>query len=112
MKSHDSHILFQSIFSLCMWHRIAKEPRATIMEICKVFKQLCTKAYGPTTYPDLKMGTIKSLVFLEKVFPPNFFDLMTHLVVHLMDELDTCGPMHSRWMYPIECAVKDLKGYV
>ncbi len=27
---------------------------------------------------------------------------MTHLVVHLIDELDICGLVHFRWMYPIE----------
>jgi len=37
---------------------------------------------------------------------------MTHLVVHLVDELDLCGPMHTRWMYPIELAMEDLKGCI
>ncbi len=52
-----------------------------------------------------------SIKQFEKVFPPNFFDLMT-CVIHLIDELELCGPMHTRWMYPIEHAMKDLKGYV
>jgi hypothetical protein len=37
---------------------------------------------------------------------------MTHVVIHLIDELELCGPMHIRWMYPIERAMKNLKGYV
>jgi hypothetical protein len=37
---------------------------------------------------------------------------MTHLVVHLIDELNLCGHVHSHWMYPIEWAMKDLKSYV
>ncbi len=43
---------------------------------------------------------------------PSFFYLMIHLVLHLVDELDICGPVHSCWMYPIEQATKNLKGYI
>jgi len=82
------------------------------MQICQVFKQICTKVYDPTSYHDLKFGVVLALCCLEKVFPPSFFNLMTHLTFHLVDELDICGPVHSCWMYPIERALKDPKGYV
>lgn len=35
---------------------------------------------------------------------------MTHLVNHLIDEIHICGLVHARWMYPIERAMKNLKG--
>ncbi len=47
-----------------------------------------------------------------KKFPPSFFDIMTHLLIHLMDELTICDLVHTQWMYPIECYLKTLKGYV
>jgi len=50
-----------------------------------------------------------SLALMEMHFPPSFFDIMTHLPYHLMDELDICGPVASRWMYPIERYMKNLK---
>jgi len=78
----------------------------------KVFKLLCTKIYVPATYEDLKINDIYLLCLLEKVFPPSFFNLMTHLVIHLIDELHICGPFHAHWMYPIEWAMKNLNGYV
>ncbi len=68
--------------------------------------------YDPTRYQDFKTDAINSFCPLEKVFLPSFSDLMTHLVVHLIDELDVYGPIHSRWMYFIERTMKDLKGYV
>ncbi len=37
---------------------------------------------------------------------------MTHVVIHLIDELELCRPMHIQWMYPIKRAMKNLKGYV
>jgi hypothetical protein len=37
---------------------------------------------------------------------------MTHLIIHLVEELEICGPMASRWCYPIERYLYVLKKYV
>ncbi len=37
---------------------------------------------------------------------------MTHPIIHLVDEFHICGHVHVHWMYPIEHAMKDLKGYM
>jgi len=63
------------------------------------------------------MGTLKenvtiTMCMLEMTMPPSFFDITVHLIFHLVDELDMCGPIHTRWMYCVECLNKVLKGYV
>lgn len=55
---------------------------------------------------------VETMSTMEKVFPPSCFGIMTHLVVHLVEELDICGPIHTRWMYPMERYMKTMKGYV
>jgi len=45
-------------------------------------------------------------------FPLSFFDIMVHLIVHLVKEIRLCGPVYLRWMYPVERYIKILKGYV
>jgi len=45
-------------------------------------------------------------------FPPSFFDIMVHLVVHLVREIKLCVLVYMRWMYPFEQYVKILKGYM
>ena len=52
------------------------------------------------------------MCMLEKVFPLSFFDVMSHLQIHLVHQLIVCGPVHTRWMYPVERYLKTLKGYV
>jgi hypothetical protein len=37
---------------------------------------------------------------------------MSHLTLHIVEELDICGLVHTCWMYPIERAMKVFKGYV
>ena len=49
------------------------------------------------------------LCMLEKEFPPLFFDIMSHLVMHLVEEVEICGPVYTHWMYPIESYLKTLK---
>ena len=44
-------------------------------------------------------------------FPPAFFDIMVHLIVHLVKEIKCCGPIYLRWMYPVVRYIKILKGY-
>jgi hypothetical protein len=40
------------------------------------------------------------------------FDVMTHLVLHVVEELAICRHVHSRWMYPVERTFGTLKKYV
>jgi hypothetical protein len=85
MKSHDYHVILQQILPLCMWHKMGKVPRIAIMKICKIFKLICGKVYDLATYQYLKNGAMYSPCFLEKIFPPSFFYLITHLMVHLIN---------------------------
>jgi hypothetical protein len=41
-----------------------------------------------------------------------FFDAMTHLVLHAVEELAICRPIHSRWMYLVERTLGTLKKYM
>ncbi|CAL8174093.1 unnamed protein product [Prunus armeniaca] len=69
-------------------------------------RAVCNSFYG------MKVLEGYSLCLLEKYFPPSFFDIMVHLVVHLVREVRLCGPVYFRWMYPFERYMKVLKGYV
>jgi hypothetical protein len=59
-----------------------------------------------------KEDVATTIYMLEMVMPLSFFDVMTHLVIHLVEELNLCGPIHIRWMYCIKWMNKVLKGYV
>jgi hypothetical protein len=61
---------------------------------------------------DLKQDVVLTLLLLEREFPPSFFDVITHLLVHLMEELELCSLVHTRWMYPIDCYLRTLKWFV
>ena len=50
----------------------------------------------PLEMQTLQAIMAQSMAFLEIHCPPSFFDVMTHLVYHIIDELDMCGPVSSR----------------
>jgi hypothetical protein len=112
LKSHDYHVLMQQVLSLALWGLMKPGPRLAVMRMCKVFRRICTKVYNPAEFDSLEANVAESMALLEMEFPPSFFDIMTHLPYHLVQELDMCGPMSSRWMYPIERYMKTLKAYV
>ena len=46
------------------------------------------------------------------MFPPSFFDIMTHLLVHLVKEIIILSTMFQHTMFPFERYMGVLKKYV
>ena len=46
------------------------------------------------------------------IFPPSFFKIMTHLLVHLVKEISILGPVFLHNMFPFERDFAVLKKYV
>jgi len=82
-----------------------------IIRLGKVFNKLCVKTMDRNDKDQLKADCAETMYLLEKEMPP-FFDIMSHMPNHLVEELFLCGPMHTRWMYPYKRYFKTLKGYV
>ena len=55
---------------------------------------------------------VQCLVSFELVFPPSFFNIMTHVLVHLVDEIVILGPVFLHNMFPFERFMGVLKKYV
>jgi len=77
-----------------------------------VFQKLCEKKVWHVEHHDVLYNVIMATCQLEKEFPTTFLNVVTHLSVHLVQQLFTCGPVHCRWMYLIERYMKTLKDYV
>jgi len=49
-----------------------------------------------------------TLSLLEKKIPPSFIHITTHLLLHVVDELDVCGLVCSKWMYLVDTPPNSL----
>jgi hypothetical protein len=83
-----------------------------VMRVSKVFRTICNKVWNPFEIDSLRIDVAINLALVEIHFPPSFFDIMTHLLYHLVDELDLCGLVSIKSMYPMERYMKTLKAYV
>jgi hypothetical protein len=61
---------------------------------------------------DVINDAVIALCISEKEFSLAIFNIMTHLLIHLAEEVFICSPVHTRWMYPFKRCMKSLKKYV
>ena len=85
---------------------------STIIELCTFFKQLCANSGKVIDMVEAQNQLVLIFCKLERIFPPAFFDIMIHLVLHLPEEAILGGHVYMRWMYSFERCLKKLKDYV
>jgi hypothetical protein len=73
-----------------------EEVQMSFNSLSWLFNKLCNKVIDLSSIDVLKVEVAKTMSTLEKVFPLACFDVMTHLIVHLVEELDLCGPIHTQ----------------
>ncbi|TYK13605.1 transposase [Cucumis melo var. makuwa] len=112
LKSHDHHVLMQQLLPVAIRGILPKHVRLAIIRLCFFFNAICKKTIDTSQLKGMQEDVVVTLCLLEKYFPPSFFTIMVHLVVHLVREIEFCGPVHLRWMYPFERYMKVLKTYV
>ncbi|KAL5581538.1 hypothetical protein UlMin_013980 [Ulmus minor] len=112
LKSHDCHVIMQRLLPVGCRYLVNKTISSTIIELCTFFNQLCARTVNVTDMVKAQDQLVIILCKLERIFPPAFFDIMIHLVLHLPEETILGGPVYMRWMYPFERYLKRLKDYV
>jgi len=92
LKSYDCHVLLQQLLLVALRGSLPDRVTSVIIDLCNFFKQICSKI----------LNVVLTLCHLETIFPPSFFTIMMHLVIHLAYEAKVAGPIQYRWMYPLE----------
>ena len=67
------------------------------------------KVIDPEIIPRLENNLVQCLVSFEMVYPPSFFNIMTHVLVHLVDEIVILGPVFLHNMFSFERFMGVLK---
>ncbi|KAA0052792.1 transposase [Cucumis melo var. makuwa] len=112
LKSHDCHVLMQKLLPIAIGSILPKNVRYTISRLYFFFNAICAKSFSVSKLDALQEDIVITLCNLEKYFPPSFFTIMVHLVVHLVREVKFCGPVYLWWMYPFKRYMKVLKSFV
>jgi hypothetical protein len=102
LKTHDCHVLMQQLMPIALTGILPDHVTAVLFELSAYFRGICSKVLHVNELERLEESIKVTLCKLEMIFPPGFFTVMVHLVVHLATECKLAGPVCYRWMYFIE----------
>jgi hypothetical protein len=112
VKSHDYHIFLERQLPIMFHGYLNDDVWEALAELSHFYGQLCAKEIKKEMMEKLEKEIPMFICKLDKIFPPGWFNLMQHLLVHLSYEAKLSGPQQYWWMYHIERALKNLRAMV
>merc|ERR1719152_856834 len=112
LKSHGCHMIMTQLLPVALRGLLPENVPLAIVKLCAFLNAISQKVIDPEIVPTLRSDVAQCLVSFELVFPPSFFNIMTHVLVHLVDEIVILGPVFLHNMFPFERFMGVLKKYV
>ena len=112
LKFHDCHVLMTQLLPIALRGILPPHIRLATVKLCAFLNAISEKAINLNELATLQNDIIQCLISFELVFPPSFFDIMTHRLVHLVKEIIILGPVFLHTMFPFERFMGVLKKYV
>jgi hypothetical protein len=111
-NTHDCHTMLSLFLSIAI--RAINHPyvKMVITHMCHFFNPISKKVIDPIELDELCKEMRVTMCQLEMCFPPSFFDTMEHYMIHLADQTFVLSPTYMHHMYPYECHMVIMKGYV
>jgi hypothetical protein len=76
--------------------------KVLITRLCYFFNIVSRKVIGHKELDDLKAYMIETMWMFEMCFPPSFFDMQEHLMIHLVDHIITLGQLYLHSIFSYE----------
>ena len=92
-KSHNCHVIMTQLLPIALRGLLPENVRVPIVKLCAFLNAISQKVIDPESLLGLQIDVAQCLVSFELVFPPSFFNIMTHLLVHLVEEIAILGPV-------------------
>ena len=105
----DCHVLMIQLLPVALRGILPPNIRLATVKLCAFLNIISHKAIDPMDLDKLQNDVVQCLVNFELVFPPSFFNIMTHLLVHLVKEISILGPVFLHNMFPFERFMGVLK---
>jgi hypothetical protein len=84
LKSHDCHVIMMQLLPVALRGLLPENVRVAIVKLFAFLNAISQKVINLEDLPWLQNDVVDSLVSFELVFPPPFFNIMTHLLIHLV----------------------------
>ena len=101
LKSHDCHVLMTQLLSVALRGILPPHVCLATVKLCAFLNAIFQKAINPVKLATLQNDVVQCLVSFELVFPPSFYNIMMHLLVHLVKEISILSHVFLRNMFPL-----------
>ena len=108
LKTHDCHVLLQRLLPVVIRPYLQSDVVDTLVALSNFFQRLCAKELKKSEVRSLQDDIAYIMCKLERIFPPTFFSIMVHLMIHLPEQVLLTGPVQYTWCYPNERYVCSL----
>jgi hypothetical protein len=111
-NTHDCHVMLM-VFLLIMIGVISPEyVKMVITHMSYFFNRITEKVIDEAELYVLKEFIMETLCQLDMCFPPSFFDIMPHLMMHMVDQIQELGPIYLHQMWTYERFMSTLNRYI
>jgi hypothetical protein len=111
-NSNDCHVMMMVFLAIAIRAIKPMHIKVPVTCLCYFFNTISQKVIGHKELDDLKAYMIETMCMLEMCFPCSFFDMQEHLMIHLVDQILTLGPLYLHSMFPYEQFLVVSKAYV
>jgi hypothetical protein len=112
LKAHDCHMSMTQLLPVALRGVLPEKVRLVLIKLCAFLNAISQKAIDPRNLVKLQNDVMQCLISFELAFPPSFFDIMSHLLVHIVKEIAILGPVFLHNMWPFERFMSVLQKYV
>ena len=90
-NSHDCHIMLMVFVPIVIMAIGLEYVKMVITRMSYFFNRITQKVIDEAELPTLKAFIAETLCQLEMCFAPFFFDIMPHLIMHMVDQIQDLG---------------------
>ena len=109
---HDCHILLTVFLSIAIRAIKLVFVKMVITRLCYFFNKIFEKVINEDELNDLQEFIGETMAQLEMCFPPGYFDITEHLMIHMVDQIRALGPLYLHEMWTYEHFMSILNRYV
>jgi hypothetical protein len=100
------------LFPVALRGILPENVRLAIVKLCAFLNEISQKAIDPNKLIKLQNNVVQYLASFEMVFLTSFFNIMTHLLIHIVKEVSILGHVFLHNIFPFERYMAVLKKYV
>ena len=102
LKTHDCYVFLQRLLLMLIRPYLQSDVVDTFVALSMFFQRIYAKELKKSDVRSLQEDIVYIMCKLERIFPPTFFDIMIHLMIHLPEQVLLTGPVQYTWCYPNE----------